>query len=49
MRSHEWVMAAKTEDGKTSAWVDTAHRAVARAEVDYAERGGSVEPAPPDE
>ncbi len=48
-RSHEWVMAAKTEDGKTSAWVDTAHRAVARAEADYAERGGGVKPVPPDE
>ena len=47
-RSHDWVMGATTEDGKTSAWVDTTLRAVARAETDYAERGGSVAPPPSD-
>lgn len=48
-RSHDWVMGAKTEDGKSSAWVDTTHRAVARAEADYATRGGGVAPPPLDE
>jgi limonene 1,2-monooxygenase len=48
-RSHEWVMGATTQDGKGSAWVDTTHRAVARAEADYAGRGGGVAPPSPDE
>jgi limonene 1,2-monooxygenase len=43
-RSHEWVMGEKTQDGKTSAWVDTTQRALVRAEADYAERGGGVAP-----
>lgn len=46
-RSHEWVTGAKTDDGETSRWVDTTHRAVARAEADYATRGGSVGPPSP--
>ena len=47
-RSHEWVTGATTEDGETSTWVDTTQRAVARAEVDYEERGGGVKPPAPD-
>ncbi len=48
-RSHEWVTGATTDDGKTSTWVDTTQRAVARAEADYATRGGGVAPPPLDE
>jgi limonene 1,2-monooxygenase len=48
-RSHEWVMGETTEDGNTSAWVDTTQRAVARAETDYAQGGGRIGPPPIDE
>jgi limonene 1,2-monooxygenase len=41
-RSHEWVMGATSEGGRSTPWLDASLRARARAEADYAAAGGQV-------
>ena len=45
-RSHEWIANAKTQGGSSKAWLDEVQRAMERAETDYTQQGGAVEPPP---